>query len=93
MAGLLQTPLVPSPVTGWSAVHEAAFRSWYSGHAKALGINPDPDALGHQYDYRRAFLAGVGPGKDGHWPSKFKLDLHPNRFLLWGGGGIDTRGK
>jgi len=54
--------------------------------ARKLNLNPNPDDPKHYYDYRAAYLAGASPDKQGHWPSKFKLPEHPNRFV----NGIDT---
>lgn len=65
---------------------EAAFQSWYADVAARQGLDPDPDAPEHQYDYRAAFMANAKPGEDGHWPSRFKLAGHQNRFV----GGEDT---
>lgn len=72
---------------------EAQFQTWYSGWAKKAGIDPNPDNPEHKYDYRAAFKAGAVPAiskEDGryHWPSQFKADDHPNRFV----GGKDTKG-
>jgi hypothetical protein len=69
-----------------SPVDEAKFQAWYKEQAKKTGINENPDDPAHKYDYRAAYKAGVGPGKDGHWPSQFKALDHPNRFV----DGIDT---
>jgi hypothetical protein len=67
------------------------FGTWYADIARKTGINPDPDHPEHHYDYRAAYREGAEPqlGEDGqyHWPSKFKADDHPNRFV----GGVDTR--
>ncbi len=60
---------------------ETAFREWYADHAKRLKLNPDPDDPEHHYDYRAAFEAGAGPGPDGHWPSRYKADTHPNLIV------------
>lgn len=71
---------------------ELAFRQWYGGWAQKAGLDPNPDAPEHRYDYRAAFRAGavpqIDPG-DGlyHWPSQFKADDHPNRFV----NGVDTK--
>lgn len=62
------------------------FREWYQQRAQRLGLNPNPDDPLHQYDYRKAFAAGVEPDASGHWPSQFKLPNHPNRYV----DGIDT---
>jgi hypothetical protein len=66
---------------------EQEFQDWYSGHAKRLGLDPNPDDPRHQYDYRAAHKAGVDPGPDNHWDSRFKSDDHPNRFI----DGVDTK--
>lgn len=71
---------------------EKAFQRWYADWAQKAGLDPNPDNPLHKYDYRAAFRAGavprIDPG-DGlyHWPSKFKSDDHPNRFV----GGVDTK--
>jgi hypothetical protein len=65
----------------------AAFDEWYAKHAARLGLNPDPYDPQHYYDYRAAFAAGAEPDDNGHWPSKFKLEGHPNLIV----DGIDTR--
>lgn len=64
------------------------FRAWYAAQAKRWGLDPNPDDPEHRYDYRAAFAAGLGPDpKTGHWPSEFKADDHPNRYV----GLIDTK--
>ena len=60
---------------------EQQFQSWYAGHAKTRGLNPNPDDPEHYYDYRAAFKAGAGPGPDGHWPSQFKTEGHPRTIV------------
>lgn len=74
-----------------SPFNEDEFRRWYTRHATSAGIDPDPDNPLHKYDYRAAYRAGYEPemGPDGlmHWPSEFKSDDHPNRFV----GGMDTK--
>lgn len=68
------------------ASKEQAFLGWYRGFASKFGLDQNPDSPEHQYDYRRAYLAGATPNNEGHWPSRYKLADHPNRFV----GGIDT---
>lgn len=65
---------------------ESAFQNWYALNAKLNHIDPNPDHPLHYYDFRRAFLAGEGPGLDRHWSSEFKLAGHPNRYV----DGVDT---
>lgn len=66
---------------------ERLFQRWYAGWAAKLGIDPNPDNPQHYYDYRAAWLDGATPDETGHWPSKFKLEGHPNLIV----DGIDTR--
>lgn len=83
---------VPSPPTGNAILGNRAdtdegFRRWYSTRASSLGLSPNPDDPQHRYDYRAAFAAGGEPDAEGHWPSQFKADDHPNRFV----NGVDTK--
>tara|TARA_X000001388_G_scaffold49289_1_gene35445 strand:- start:199 stop:534 length:336 start_codon:yes stop_codon:yes gene_type:complete len=58
------------------------FNDWWSTVVKMHGYAPNPDDPLHYYDYRAAFNEGHGIPEDGqHWSSKFKHDLHPNRFV------------
>jgi hypothetical protein len=77
---------------GWSPGHEKAFQSWYAAWADRSGLDPNPDHPDHRYDYRAAWAGGAQPSIDPnddmlHWPSKYKHDDHPNRFI----NGVDTR--
>jgi hypothetical protein len=72
--------------------NEDGFQRWYAGWARRTGLDPNPDAPEHKYDYRGAYAAGAMPSidkEDGyyHWPSEFKHDDHPNRFI----NGMDTK--
>ena len=83
---------VARPRTSLAPAEEAAFQSWYRVRATKAGIDPNPDNPLHKYDYRGAYKAGAEPQvapEDGrfHWPSSFKDDDHPNRFVR----GVDTR--
>ena len=64
------------------------FNQWYSDIAKKHDYNPNPKDWEHFYDYEAAFNAGVmGPDEEtGHWPSEYKHDFHPNRFIDQGDG-------
>lgn len=71
---------------------ERRFQDFYSEVAAAGGLNPNPDAPQHQYDYRGAFKAKKWPQLDPedmryHWPSEFKDPGHPRRFI----NGVDTK--
>jgi hypothetical protein len=75
-------------------INELEFQVWYRGWAKRAGIDPNPDDPLHKYDYRGAWKAGYQPEinqEDGlyHWPSEFKDDDHPNRFVK----GVDTKNE
>lgn len=81
----------PQSSAALSPDEEPAFQEWYADRAKATGLNPNPDAPQHKYDYRAAFKAGAEPAisqEDGkyHWDSRFKMADHPNRYV----NGIDT---
>ena len=63
------------------------FSNWYAEKAEKSGINPNPNAPRHYYDYRAAYEAGVEPAyneelKKWKWPSEFKHDLHPDRYTV-----------
>ncbi len=62
-------------------IQESAFNLWYGRHAKKWGLDPNPDAPEHFYDYRAAFESGAEPNKEGHWPSKFKKKGHPRMIV------------
>lgn len=70
---------------------EPQFQDWYGKWSSIAGLDPDPDHPEHHYDYRSAFRAGVEPeqSEDGlyHWPSQYKADDHPNRYV----GNLDTK--
>lgn len=66
---------------------ESRFRAWYARHAKEQGLDPDPDAPEHFYDYRAAFRAGASPDETGHWPSEFKQEGHPRMVV----DGVNTK--
>ncbi|MDQ5870842.1 MAG: hypothetical protein M3547_01365 [Acidobacteriota bacterium] len=72
---------------------EAAFQRWYQAIALANGLNANPDAPEHFYDYRGAYRAGATPDESGHWPSQFKQEGHPRTYLAIGPNGemVDTR--
>lgn len=57
------------------------FERWYADLAKKQDLDSNPNHPLHFYDYRGAWKAGHNPDEDGHLPSKFKHDWHPNRFI------------
>ena len=73
----LSRPLEPS-----KDLDETDFLDWYSNIAKGSNLSPDPDDPRHYYDYRSAYEGGAGLDERKHLPSKFKHDLHPNRFVI-----------
>lgn len=66
---------------------EKKFQEWYRKWATKWKLDPNPDDPRHFYDYRAAFEAGAEPNEEGHWPSEFKREGHPNQFV----GGMDTK--
>lgn len=82
----MTAPYVPRQRTNLSPMQERIFRQWYAEWAQKAGIDPNPDNPLHKYDYRGAFMANATPVIDSgdslyHWPSAFKDDDHPNRFV------------
>ena len=71
---LLSKPLAPE--------EDDEFSRWYSNIAERSNLSPDPDDPRHYYDYRAAYEAGAGLDERKHLPSRFKHDLHPNRFII-----------
>ena len=51
----------------------------------------NPEDPRHFYDYRGAYEAGAKADGVGKWPSKFKHDLHPHRYLKTETGWFDTK--
>lgn len=76
-----------SPPKEKPGADEPQFQKWYKGWAQKLGLDTNPDAPEHNYDYRAAFHAGVQPDAEGHWPSTFKGEGHQNLVVE----GKDTR--
>lgn len=73
--------------TTLSKAEEADFKDWYGLWADKFGLNPNPDDSRHFYDYRGAFKAGATPNAEGHWPSQFKREGHPNLIVH----GVNTK--
>ena len=75
------------------AVFQAGIRQtpWFSEYQAKYGETPDLETP--DYNYREAWKAGARPTvRDPgdqllHWPSQFKGDNHPNRYI----DGVDTR--
>lgn len=70
------------PLSGGGGGFDAFYQNW----SQKSGISPDPDDPQHKYDYRAAYAAGARPKPGEHWPSEFKAQDHPNRFV----DGVDT---
>lgn len=66
---------------------ESDFKSWYADRSSKLGLDPNPDAPEHFYDYRAAHKAGAEPDATGHWPSEFKKEGHPRMVI----DGVNTK--
>ena len=58
------------------------FSEWYRDIAEKSNLSPDPDDPRHYYDYRAAYEAGAAFDERGHLPSRFKHDLHPDRYII-----------
>ena len=71
---VLAKPLAPE--------EDVEFSHWYSNIAEKSNLSSDPDDPRHYYDYRAAYEEGVESDKDRHLPSRFKHDLHPNRYII-----------
>jgi hypothetical protein len=81
-------PFAEDPVLTPRKADEAAFQKWYKNWATAAKMDQNPDDPRHHYDYRAAYNAGVNaPAPGDHWPSTYKDDSHPRRFIQ----GVDTR--
>ena len=67
-----------------NAVGEARFRAWYTNWALQGGLDLNPYAPEHNYDYKAAYKSGAFPKRDEsgtlHWPSEFK---GINKNALW----------
>ena len=61
---------------------DAEFLDWYSNLSERANISPDPDDPRHYYDYRAAYKEGVDLDESRHLPSRFKHDLHPDRYII-----------
>lgn len=86
----------PSQPTKLTPVEEVAFREWYKVRAGVTGLDDNPDDEKQKYDYRGAWKAGAEPelspqDKQYHWPSQYKADDHPNRFIRTADGLFDTK--
>ena len=59
---------------------ERKFQDWYANAASVLGLNPDPDAYEHAYDYRGYWLNNKNAdvsSPDFHFPDTWKQPHHP----------------
>lgn len=67
------TPTAGTPASGYNTVlspaKEEQFKAWKRQNA--------PNDSGDDYDLRGAFMAGVSPAANGHWPDTFKKPNHP----------------
>jgi hypothetical protein len=69
------------------------FESWWKRVLDVHDYAKDPNDPKHYYDYKSAYRSGYEiPEKGGHWPSQFKHDLHPNRYIkLKDGSWLDSK--
>jgi hypothetical protein len=74
--------------TALTPTEEDEFLRWYQSMAATQGLDLNPDDPRHLYDWRGAWKAGNRtPSSGGHWPSRFKAETHPNRYV----DGLDTK--
>ena len=78
----LSKPLEPSALEESEDTGKSEFLDWYYNVAERSAISSDPDDPRHYYDYRGAYEAGARLDKNKHLPSKFKHDLHPDRYTV-----------
>ena len=63
-------------------LNDTGFSDYWSRVLEVHDYASDPNDVEHFYDYKGAFEAGVPiPGPGEHWPSAFKHDLHPDRYI------------
>ena len=89
MIELLGHPSIfkPQPIPSDPRLDEDSFLRWYRSIAQQRGYSADPDDSSHFYDYRSAYRSGAQPDINGHWPSAFKKEGHPNLVV----GGFNTK--
>jgi hypothetical protein len=90
----------PMGNTQLNSLDELMFQQWNdhtSGYTGRQGINPDPDAPGHLYDYRGQYKAGVPYQVDPednyrlHGDSRFKKQGHGRSIIEHDGQFLDTK--
>lgn len=67
-------------VTELNDRREKKFQYWYANAASILGLDPNPDAYSHAYDYRGYWLNNRGAdvsSPDFHFPDTWKQPHHP----------------
>jgi hypothetical protein len=58
------------------------FNDWWSRVLEVHDYASDPNDVEHFYDYKAAFESGIEIPEEGEsWPSQFKHDLHPDRYI------------
>ena len=75
----LSKPLAPSEDEPMEDTGSSEFLDWYSKKAGREDAPSDPDDPRHYYDFRGAYEAGANIKR---LPSKFKHDLHPERYAV-----------
>lgn len=76
-------------LTKLTSSEELKFQQEYARISSVIGLNPNPDDPRHFFDYRGLFKeqGNLEPDESLHFPSKFKLEGHPNLIV----NGINTR--
>ena len=77
-------------------LRQKQFLDWYQNWARMIGIDQNPYDPAHRYNYEAAYRMGASPGPTTnqidprfelfHWPSPYKAEDHPNRYV----NGMDT---
>ena len=70
-------------LTKFNPREEYLFQKAYKEMATKQGLSLDPDDPLHYYDYRALYkeTGRLEPDKSGHFPSKYKLEGHPNMYV------------
>ena len=78
----LSKPLAPSEDEPMEDTGRSEFLDWYPKKAGREDAPSDPDDPRQYYDFRGAYESGAKLDKNKHLPSKFKHDLHPDRYSV-----------
>lgn len=80
MGGVVYTPFEGKYDTKLTPAEEQSFQDWYKTYSSIHGLNSDPDATEHYYDYRGYWKNGPEPMSlftNDHLPDTWKKPGHP----------------